>query len=126
MSKRDAGACIKCGAIPSVARESVGSGWRTLWWCYRCNDLAFGGDSWLPNKRDLMQLPIVSRKADEPCQVLRCLNVGQLEEHHLAPYEFFGDDADRWPTIRVCKRCHDKWHDTINAGRATPRRGAGT
>lgn len=118
-SKRRSGACIRCGAIPILARQRVASGWRTLWWCERCRRGAFGGDSWVPNNRNVMDLPDVTADASlEPCSV--CKEAAALECHHLAPRELFGDEAEDWPTVQVCRPCHMRWHSVIN----TARRGA--
>lgn len=115
-NKRAGGCCIRCGSIPLPARQRVASGWRTLLWCSKCQRGAFGGDSWLPNRPDLMDLPDVTVDASlEPCAV--CKETAALECHHLAPRELFGDDAERWPTVQVCRPCHMHWHHIVNSAR---------
>ena len=48
----------------------------------------------------------------EPCGV--CREPALLELHHLAPREMFGDDCEKWPKVRVCRRCHECWHNVVN------------
>ena len=56
-------------------------------------------------------LPIINdfRTNNPPCT--RCGTLG-TELHHWAPQHLF-EDANEWPTDYLCKRCHDKWHLTI-------------
>lgn len=41
-------------------------------------------------------------------------NTTELEEHHLSPKVLFKEEADEWPTIMLCKRCHRRWHTRVN------------
>ena len=44
-----------------------------------------------------------------------CAAVGPVERHHLAPRNLFGDaEAERWPTVLVCRPCHERWHAVVD------------
>jgi hypothetical protein len=62
---------------------------------------------------------IPTKQPTKPCHV--CKTVAQVEVHHLAPYARFGADADKWPTVEVCRACHEDWHrkmgDPFSRGR---------
>ncbi|MBU2052495.1 hypothetical protein KKH13_04800 [Patescibacteria group bacterium] len=45
------------------------------------------------------------------CEV--CGSVDNIEYHHCAPRHLFGDDADKWPISRLCRKCHIKWHQIV-------------
>ena len=45
------------------------------------------------------------------CQV--CKQRPSVATHHTAPREYFGDEADLWPKIRVCEECHRRWHSVM-------------
>lgn len=65
-------------------------------------------------------IPIRRLPEQMPCYV--CGVEAPTQRHHLAPYEVFGAEADRWPTVQVCKECHSRWHLLMNQSRQ--RRGA--
>lgn len=47
----------------------------------------------------------------QPCEV--CGDRGTTEIHHWAPWHLFPDDADQWPTSRLCRTCHQRWHQVV-------------
>lgn len=51
----------------------------------------------------------------------RCGSLEGTQTHHWAPRALF-DDADEWPMAELCKRCHARWHRTMD--QAARRRGA--
>lgn len=59
----------------------------------------------------------------EECSELRCEYLGcttpfhQVEKHHYAPTEMFGDEANLWPVGCLCINHHRTWHKTINRHR---------
>lgn len=63
------------------------------------------------------QLPLVRDEIyhNPPCEV--CGSFG-TERHHWAPKEFFGWEAEFWPTSYICRPCHARWHTTMR--RAIP------
>lgn len=69
--------------------------------------------------KDLDALPIAYtsveyRRCEGPCSKLdRC----QL--HHMAPRNYFGDDADSWPVAWLCESCHRVWHSLVTPGLCT-------
>ena len=46
---------------------------------------------------------------DSICQVKGCGRT-DIELHHFAPRSLF-PDADNWPCLPLCVRCHKRWHD---------------
>ena len=72
-------------------------------------------DTWenLPVVRDYRGKTPACEKCGEPYS----------QEHHWAPYEIFGDEANQWPMGWLCSSCHHRWHTMMN--RARSRRGNG-
>jgi len=35
------------------------------------------------------------------------------ELHHWAPYAYFGNEAEKWPTSYLCQKCHVRWHQLV-------------
>lgn len=58
------------------------------------------------------EIPIGEDLVEGVCQ--RCAELG-IEVHHTSPREVFGDDADNWPLIDLCRECHAEWHERMNA-----------
>ena len=58
------------------------------------------------------EIPVEQDLVDGVCQ--RCSGSG-TEVHHTSPREVFGDDADNWPLIDLCRKCHAEWHERMNA-----------
>jgi hypothetical protein len=48
--------------------------------------------------------------------VASCARCGapSVELHHWAPRSLF-DDFDLWPTAWLCRACHERWHDLMQA-----------
>lgn len=64
-------------------------------------DMGYHGIDTLPVWRD-------DRDQVPPCS--RCGALG-AETHHTYPRAIDGaEEADRWPTIWLCRRCHNLWH----------------
>jgi len=62
--------------------------------------------------------PLTLTLADPPCtradgNCWVCQQKKATEEHHLAPKELFGEQADKWPRVMVCRGCHMEWHRKI-------------
>lgn len=45
----------------------------------------------------------------DACVVAGCDQPG-VDEHHFAPRNTFGDQADLWPTAALCRSHHVEWH----------------
>lgn len=94
-------------------------------YCVACDRYprAKGAGPWLAraalNATDeqLEDLPWVPTAAFGLCAV--CGVTGRLELHHLAPRNVFGEEADAWPTVRVCGECHAHWHRRMDGYRIT-------
>jgi hypothetical protein len=52
----------------------------------------------------------------DPCVVTGCQQPGR-EEHHFAPRNTFGDEADHWPTGALCRKHHHEWHRRMDGYR---------
>lgn len=106
--------CPRCGQPAELHRRRDARGnWQILWGCIYCAQRV--GSDFIPRSRvadnDLWGLPTLTPAPPterEQCPV--CKQPSLLEEHHLAPKELFGDEADLWPQARVCRDCHERWH----------------
>jgi hypothetical protein len=97
-----------------VCKVQIPTGVHVSAWCYACDAAADPRRTWLPKGAfDVSALPWRESPTFDsdrfaPCAVCGAFTV--LELHHLAPREFFGDKADRWPVVEVCRSCHEEWH----------------
>jgi hypothetical protein len=96
--------------------RAANGGWRCGFYCWDCGQwiLKYADQAgvWLPNELfDVDVLPVVEYAQQRICE--HCKQLEFCEEHHYAPKEFFGDDADNWPTGWLCVECHERWHERI-------------
>ena len=98
-------------------------------WCDACKrwvtkEKAWHGGLWLPaghphlEGKRVTDLPIKPHAEYRVCE--KCHTFQLCEVHHIAPRAFFGDDADAWPTVCLCRRCHETWHRLVTPGLCTP------
>lgn len=52
----------------------------------------------------------------DPCVVANC-GVTPTEYHHFAPRNTFGDEADSWPYLPLCRAHHVEWHTRMDGYR---------
>lgn len=68
----------------------------------------------------IAELPVrhVDNNLDQakPCTVRDCTQTG-TEMHHFAPRNTFGDDADLWPVLPLCRHHHRHWHTRMDGYR---------
>jgi len=97
-------------------------------WCDAClrwvtKELAWYPGLWLPASHeklagiDCASLPVRPHAWFRYCE--RCQKWASCEVHHIAPRAFFGQDCEAWPTIYLCRPCHDEWHATLTPGLCT-------
>lgn len=105
--------CIWCKSPDAIEwrRMSISTGFKIEAWCLDCGKPAKPGNfapkpAFLPNEIEAMPWTEASNKAKCPV----CRTHAHLECHHLAPREFFGNECDLWPTVEVCRTCHERWH----------------
>ena len=82
-------------------------------WCVPCDSIAVRGRAWISKHGiDVMALPVrqPAEASDSYAACAVCSNMAILECHHLAPRAQFGAACDRWPTVMVCRTCHEEWH----------------
>jgi len=48
-----------------------------------------------------------------------CGEAGLCEVHHAAPQKFFGEDAELFPMVYLCRPCHERWHGVVTPGLCT-------
>lgn len=87
---------------------------QVCWWCVRC-EVRWGpweAPGYILLDRLIDVTPNGSRK-----RCVRCDELGFLEEHHWAPREIFGEEADLFPTDLLCQKCHAHWHAKVNEPR---------
>jgi hypothetical protein len=61
-------------------------------------------------------VPIIRQGSDytyPPCNYRGCQVPGE-EMHHFAPRNTFGEDADNWPVMALCKAHHHEWHQRMD------------
>jgi hypothetical protein len=51
-----------------------------------------------------------------PCSYRDC-PVTPTELHHFSPRNTFGDDADNWPVLPLCREHHVHWHQRMDGYR---------
>lgn len=108
---RAKGVCRNCGDQASLFAQETAGGLKGVWWCTRCNHVAFGGASWA-RLTDEQRATLPRLEANkEVCEV--CKRVAVLERHHLAPRAQFGEKADDWPLVAVCHECHREWEQRM-------------
>jgi len=110
--------CWKCGRISTRMRvENTQGGWNVCEWCTHCDCSAVRDRAWISSSGlDIPSMPIRTSRSEpwrgiERCEVCGC--AARLECHHLAPWAQFGHAADRWPTVNVCRHCHEEWHERM-------------
>jgi 5-methylcytosine-specific restriction endonuclease McrA len=60
---------------------------------------------------DINSIPVVEDfSQDHKCAV--CGKTG-TEYHHFAPRHLFGDEADKWPGVYLCRPHHTEWHTLV-------------
>lgn len=52
----------------------------------------------------------------DACVVVGCEKPG-VDEHHFAPRNTFGEEADSWPTAALCRKHHVEWHQRMDGYR---------
>jgi len=115
--------CWKCGREADLVKMRISSGFHFSMWCKSCCCYAVKNRPFVSiagmgiDPETIEEIP--TKQPTKPCHV--CKTVAQVEVHHLAPYGRFGADADKWPTVEVCRACHELWHqkmgDPIARGR---------
>jgi hypothetical protein len=107
--------CKYCGGLSVFSRAGGTSGFKVTAWCCACQRPAMPNRIWWPKAgwtpEQIACMPWVEGSAKATCPV--CKRVAALEQHHLSPREIFGDECDAWPTVDVCRRCHERWHDLM-------------
>jgi len=94
-------------------RRRTSTGYAIVVKCSRCNGYPYGGNVFLPRPAVYIQhlLQDEVENKDTVCPVCHvCGQDGVTETHHLAPWAQFGEEAARWPTVDVCRTCHERWH----------------
>ncbi len=57
-------------------------------------------------------LPVVGEQINRLCQG-PCKRITVCQVHHVAPRHLFGEAADDWPIVWLCKSCHAEWHRIV-------------
>jgi hypothetical protein len=96
-------------------RQKTSTNYHIVAWCRECWRPVSGGifpSHALFTEAEREAMPWVD--SDEPVQFCPICNTAQrLEEHHLAPRAKFPDEFHLWPTVNVCRKCHDRWHERM-------------
>lgn len=72
---------------------------------------------WVRDGAVLTGTPQVHKPTDQdPCSYANCPNL-PTEYHHFAPWNTFGNDADNWPVMPLCREHHHAWHRTMDGYR---------
>lgn len=97
-------------------------------WCDQCarwvtKELLWHPGLWLPSDHeklaglDLEAAPIRPTAWFRHCE--RCDKWAVCEVHHMAPRKFFGEACESWPTVYLCRPCHEQWHTIVTPGLCT-------
>ena len=123
----DCSACGSTGLLfpvdgPTVEFVKAGApnAFRIAAWCHRCQrnlqvrmpngKTGLWAAKELFTSSELDAMPwLESRDAKQRCPICAGYFVA-LENHHLAPREFFGEECELWPKVAVCRGCHERWH----------------
>lgn len=63
------------------------------------------------------EIEVLRDYAEDAPECERCGDTGGVQNHHVAPKEFFGQErAETWPQIQLCRPCHDSWHEGLEEG----------
>lgn len=80
--------------------------------------------TWLINNGTPVSCTQVNEPLDYPgCTVAGCTDDG-VDQHHFAPRNTFGSDAESWPVMPLCRRHHVEWHQRMDGYRWHARRSA--
>jgi hypothetical protein len=108
--------CIAQGATVAWTKQRIATGFHVFARCESgCHVKTQVGGIWAPKMwftpAELDALPFAEAEPLPTCTV--CGVRAKLESHHLAPRELFGEEAERWPCVDVCRDCHERWHERI-------------
>lgn len=117
------GSCAHDGAVLSRNEANGGIGF----WCDDCRSwvqkkghdrIWFAKDH--PALRDinLDEIPKISRNIWRKCAG-PCGKIAFCEENHTAPRKFFGETAEDFPKVWLCRECHNWWHRVLTPGLCT-------
>lgn len=67
--------------------------------------------------KQVSDLPIKPHAWYRVCE--KCHQFQLCEVHHVAPRALFGEQADEWPTLYLCRKCHEAWHSIVTPGLCT-------
>lgn len=104
--------CPWCNHTATLWRYRIASGWTVVSACQRCRRHVNRNGTTKPGGQyyamgavqNPQELPVWMDERSEACAV--CGARGPVELHHLAPFV----DGYAWPTVLVCRRCHERWH----------------
>ena len=113
--------CRYNGIPGEWVRRPTAGGWAVACWCAG-GHFIIGRGAFFP-KAEVLQVgqPVESLRwlklpGDPDDECARCGRSGRsMEEHHWAPRAVF-DDADCWPTSKLCADCHKRWHAAMGWG----------
>lgn len=86
--------------------------------CVTCGAGGTGSHAVRKSYIDPTGLPIVNDNRKDRCEVCGALGV---QVHHWAPRHLFGNQADVWPTSKLCVDHHAYWHSKVTPGMAEKR-----
>lgn len=126
----DSPACHRCGRASVWFRVKLAHGTAVTARCTDCDASAVRGRAFWPARmfslRELSAMPLRATGNLGLCAV--CNAQAALEEHHLAPRHLFPaddgsrEDANAWPVVSICGKCHELWHDRLTPNMSHARR----
>jgi hypothetical protein len=112
-----------CWGIRRVSNGAL----QVIWTCNWCGQKTTPVPHHLLGRAgvNIRELPIVEDYAGlyGRCIVRGCSSY-EVEWHHIAPVAIFGDDADRWGLMALCREHHQEWGERVTPWLNRPRRGA--
>lgn len=73
-------------------------------------------NAWGLNRRHIELVRRTEPTEYAPCSYRGCTTT-PTEYHHFAPRNTFGDDADAWPCLPLCREHHVDWHQRMDGYR---------
>ena len=127
MAKAYIPTCHRCKAAENVLLRYniISNGARQyFWYCTHCERITPPGifltheliKTWNLGQAFYDKALLKNYSGSKTCAVEGCPNT-DTEQHHFAPREFWGSDADCWPTAYICRYHHRLWHDVMGGSK---------
>lgn len=108
------------------ARRVANGTLQVIWICNWCGQKSTPVPQYLAAGHGIIirDLPLIEDYAGLYARcIVRGCGSDEVEWHHFGPQAIFGDEADKWGIVALCRRHHQEWGERVTPG-LNPRRGA--